>query len=96
MELIDDNHKDKDPELWRIAKERAEFKQSLFTYLIVNGFLWLIWFFTDGDFYSGIPWPVWPMIGWGFGVGWQFYEAYYGSEKDMAEREYDKLKGKRN
>ena len=59
MELIDD----KDPNLWRIAKKRAEFKESLFSYLAVNVFLWLIWYYTDGNFH-GIPWPVWPMLGW--------------------------------
>ena len=88
MERIDE----KDPTLWRKAQERAEFKQGLFTYLAVNGFFWLIWLFTDGDYSSGIPWPLWSMLSWGIWVAFEYYEAYHGSENEMAEREYEKMK----
>ncbi len=88
MEIINE----KDTNLWRIAQKRAAFKQGLFTYLAVNGFFWLIWLYSDGDYSNGIPWPVWPMLGWGLGIAFQYREAYHGSKKDLAEREYEKMK----
>ncbi len=91
MEIINE----KDPNLWRTAQKRAAFKQGLFSYFAVNGFLWLIWFYTDNNYFSGIPWPVWPMLGWGLGLAFEFHEAYYGNKKDMAEREYEKMKNER-
>ena len=36
----------KDPQRWRIAKRRASFKRHLAVYIVVNLFLWLVWFFT--------------------------------------------------
>jgi hypothetical protein len=38
---------DKDQILWMMAQKRARFKKHLFTYLIINIFLWIIWFLTD-------------------------------------------------
>jgi hypothetical protein len=37
---------DKDPVLWEIAQRRASSKKHAFTYLIINAFLWGIWYFT--------------------------------------------------
>ncbi len=63
------NPEGKDPQLWDIAKRRASFKTHLATYVIINVFLWAIWFFTDGDRYgSNLPWPVWSTLGWGIGL----------------------------
>jgi hypothetical protein len=39
----------RDEQLWRIAKKRAGFKKHLATYIIINGFLWAVWFFTKGS-----------------------------------------------
>ncbi len=83
----------KDPELWRIAQKRAKFKRHCFTYLVVNGFFWLIWLFSrHHHHYFGIPWPVWPMLGWGIGLAFNYFEAYHDPKSTLAEREYEKLK----
>lgn len=84
----------KDEKLWRIAKKRADFKKSIFTYLVVIGFLWAIWWFTTGRHtgFQGYPWPVWVMLGWGVGLGFQYFEAYNGNKQDLIEDEYEKLK----
>lgn len=84
----------RDDRLWRIAQKRAQFRKSAYSYLIVNSFLWLVWWFTSGynGKFTGIPWPVWVMLGWGFGLAKQYYEAYYSDKSDLAEREYEKLK----
>lgn len=84
----------KDETLWRLAQKRARFKRHLFTYLVVNTFLWCIWYFSHRDYSgeSGIPWPVWPMFGWGLGIVFQYFEAYHTDLGWNAEKEYEKLK----
>ena len=53
----------RDKHLWRIAKKRAGFKKHLASYIIVNGFLWSVWYFTQGnndfeEMHEGnFPWP---------------------------------------
>ena len=85
-----------DERLWRIAKKRANFRKSLFSYLVINAFLWGIWWFTGGRLTGSgnYPWPIWVMLGWGVGLGFQYFEAYIGDKNDLAMEEYKKLKKK--
>ena len=84
----------KDETLWQVAKKRAHFKRHLFKYVIINLFLWAIWYFTDGykENESGIPWPAWVTLGWGIGIAFNYYEAYHSYRDTSVEREYEKLK----
>ena len=84
----------KDEKLWRVAAKRAAFRKSLFGYLVVNAFLWGIWWVTIGRVhgYHGYPWPVWVMMGWGLGLAFQYFEAYHGTKQDMEEQENERLK----
>ncbi|HEX8515399.1 MAG TPA: 2TM domain-containing protein [Bacteroidia bacterium] len=87
----------RDENLWRIAKKRAGFKKHLASYIIVNGFLWALWFFTNGvsDFdneYNGVPWPIWCSLSWGVGLAFNYYSAYMENKDDDILREYQKLK----
>lgn len=87
----------RDEGLWRLAKKRAGFKKSLITYLLVNAMLWAIWYFTENDHQIGrhdIPWPIWSTIFWGFGIAYQYAEAYFFHSSNATEREYQKLKNK--
>lgn len=79
---------------WKIARKRAAFKKSLFSYIIINAFLWAIWWMTVGRTtgLKGYPWPVWVMLGWGVGLGYQYFEAYNGNKEDLVEQEYERLK----
>jgi Flp pilus assembly protein TadB len=84
------NNEQRDEQLWQIAKARAGFKWGLFSYLIVNAFLVVVWFFTSGiDSYF---WPVWVMLGWGVGLAFQYFQAYHGTKFLTAAEEYEKLK----
>jgi hypothetical protein len=88
---------DRDEKLWRIAKKRAGFKKHLASYIIVNGFLWAMWFFTEGHHISqwgndAFPWPVWPSLGWGIGLAFSYYGAYHDDKESDTLREYQKLK----
>lgn len=86
----------KDEALWAIAKKRADFKKSLFTYIIVNAFLWVLWLFTMGNNVNvqgriPLPWPIWPTLGWGVGIAFQYYAAYNKAGDTLAQKEYEKL-----
>ena len=86
----------RDQRLWLMAKQRAAFKRNLFGYIVVNLFLWAIWWFTQGEEYledrQGIPWPLWVMLGWGLGLAFHYFRAYQGTKHDLTEQEYQKLK----
>ncbi|MCW3127443.1 MAG: hypothetical protein JWO03_3101 [Bacteroidetes bacterium] len=90
----------KDERLWKIAKKRAGFKKHLATYIIVNGFLWAIWFVTESGevdvrhFYNA--WPIWTTLGWGIGLAFNYVSAYHSvGADDSVQREYDRLKNDR-
>ena len=85
----------KDENLWRIAKKRAEFKKHLASYIIINGFLWAIWWVTEGrngcdDLFSA--WPIWVTLSWGVGLAFSYYDAYHDSKEEDTMKEYQKLK----
>lgn len=86
----------RDERLWQTATARAAFKRNLFAYIVVNLFLWLIWWFTAGTDYledrRGIPWPVWVTLGWGLGIAFHYFRAYHGTKYDLTEQEYQRLK----
>ncbi len=86
----------KDEALWRIAKKRAAFKRHLATYVIINAFLWAIWYITMGRIVGldnlYLAWPIWASLGWGVGLAFNYYAAYHEVDKDTAtQREYEKL-----
>ncbi|HQQ94646.1 MAG TPA: 2TM domain-containing protein [Bacteroidia bacterium] len=86
---------EKDKALWKLAKARVAFKRHAFTYLIVNAFFWAIWFAgEEHKTESGMPWPIWPMLGWGIGLAFQYMGAYFPS--NSVENEYNKLKEKKD
>ncbi len=89
-----DNNQQRDERLWRIAKARAAFRTHFTAYLIVNGFLWLIWYLTSSDT-GGTPSPVWPMAGWGLGLAFNYYFAFEQDPFRDATREYEKLQQER-
>ena len=80
----------KDNHLWNIAKRRAGFKISAFTYVAVNCMLIGIWYFTTGP--GSYFWPIWSMLGWGIGVISQYFHAYHGNDIFSVQKEYEKLK----
>ncbi|KAA9332130.1 2TM domain-containing protein [Hymenobacter busanensis] len=84
---------DRDPNLWRMAKARAKFKAHLMTYLLVNALLWAIWFLTGHhDYGTGLPWPIWSTVFWGFGVLMQGVRAYgFAGRREWSEQEYQRL-----
>jgi len=89
------NQQERDPRIWEMARRRAGFRRQLFLYFAVMAFLWLIWYFTGARTYNrGVPWPVWPMAGWGLGLAFQYFNAFHGNGEEAIEREYNRLKNK--
>ena len=88
----------KDPVLWELAQKRATFKGHLVTYIIVNAFFWVLWYFTGQHLEdeSGFPWPIWPMFGWGIGLAFHFAGAYVFPKHNTVENEYQKLKSQQS
>ena len=89
----------RDQELWEVAKKRAAFKYHVLIYFIMNIFFWTLWYIslknniTPPAERDVIPWPVWPMVGWGIGIFFNYLTAY--KNKDfLAEKEYKKLRDK--
>jgi hypothetical protein len=78
----------KDPQLWKQAKERADFKIHLTVYAITMATLWIVWFFTGGI--DSHPWPIYPTAGWGVGVIFNYLGVFRFAK--AADREYEKLK----
>ncbi|CAN5916517.1 hypothetical protein BH11BAC7_BH11BAC7_10850 [soil metagenome] len=82
--------------LWKQAKKRVEFKRHLWTYLIVNLFLWIVWAMTGMEFdhREFVPWPVWSTVGWGIGLAFSYFGAYHGTTVNAVDKEYEKMKNK--
>lgn len=80
--------------LWSIAKKRARFRKQLLSYILVNCFLWGIWFMSGNniDNYDDFPWPAWIMFWWGVGLVFCFVNAYMFNTRSAIENEYQKLK----
>lgn len=84
----------RDPRLWEIAKKRAGFRSHLYSYLIINAFLWAIWYFSNGRHFTwnGFPWPLWVTLGWGIGLAFNYVDAYVYPKSNAVEKEYEKLR----
>ncbi|MBW8686471.1 2TM domain-containing protein [Chitinophaga rhizophila] len=85
----------RDERLWKIAKARASFRTSLLVYLVINAFLWALWFITQGPSHHGIPWPIWPSLGWALGLAFQYFYAWHHDPFGDAVREYEKLQAEK-
>jgi hypothetical protein len=74
-------------------KKKRDFRTHIFIYFLVNAFLVGIWAVTsDAD---GFFWPIFPILGWGIGLGanaWDVYGRRPISE-DEIRREADRLRG---
>jgi hypothetical protein len=72
-------------------KRKRAFKQTLVAYVLVNAFLIGIWAVTGAGFF----WPVFPLLGWGIGLGFQAWGAYghrHDVSEDQVAREMDRLR----
>jgi hypothetical protein len=84
-----------DTKLWKLARKRAQAKRNLTSYVVVNTVLILIWLKGQGwpPAFNNF-WPGWVLFGWGIGLFMSFRDSYGEKTEEIAQREYDKLKGR--
>jgi hypothetical protein len=72
-------------------KKKRDFRTHLFIYALVNAVLVGIWAVTGAGFF----WPVFPILGWGIGVGANAWDVYGRKPitEDEIRRETDRLRG---
>ena len=61
----------RDEAIQRLRK-KSEFHIHLTVYLVINAGLVLIWALT----WRGFFWPLFPMFGWGIGLGFHAWDTY--------------------
>lgn len=66
----------RDQALEQLQKKR-DFRTHVVAYALVNAFFWLIWavVLTTADGPS-LPWPLFPMVGWGIGLAFHAWDTY--------------------
>jgi hypothetical protein len=74
----------------RRLRKKRDFGMHVLIYLLVNGFLVVIWAVTSGDFF----WPIFPIAGWGIGLAANAWDVYGRRPISEAEirREMDRLR----
>ena len=75
----------------RRLKKKRDFKTHVLMYVVVNAFLVVIWALTSEGFF----WPIFPILGWGIGLGanaWDVYGRKPISEGEI-QNEISRLRG---
>ena len=95
------NYYDPQVEAYRQAERRVKAKMGFYwhlaSYVLVNGFLITIYLLTswaDNGFYY--PWFIWPLLGWGIGLFFNFLAVYVfpdtpASRQRMIEKELNTM-----
>ena len=65
-------------------KRKRAFRNQIVMFVLVNAMLVVIWAVSD----SGFFWPIFPIVGWGIGLGAQAYGIY--GEKPISESDVDR------
>ena len=63
-------------EALRRLEKRRHFHGHLVAFVLVNAFLWLIWGVVYAASGLWIPWPVFPLFGWGIGLTFHAWDTY--------------------
>ena len=84
-------------DLYREARKIVEAKKGFYVhfviYLIVSAVIYIVYRLT----WTGYPWFIWPILGWGVGVLFHFLGVFFFSrqsnwDKRAIEKEVQRLK----
>jgi len=88
-----------DEDIRKLAQRRVTAKKGffihLFTYVVINALLVLIWYFVSG---AGYPWFLWALGGWGIGLVFHFVSVFVFPkeggdwERSQVKKEMEKIK----
>ncbi len=71
---------------YKQAERRVQAKMGFYghltSYILVNGFLIVIYLFTSP---GGYPWFIWPMLGWGIGLAFHFAGVFGFGNSNSAD-----------
>lgn len=90
-----------DQEARRRAERRVEailgFKQHAMAYCLVNGVIFIIWLVVALSGGTWFPWFIFPLLGWGIGLGINAWVVYGGGgyeqrHERMVQAEMDKIR----
>ncbi len=72
-------------------KKKRDFRTHLFIYVAVNAVLVVIWAITSS---GSLFWPIFPILGWGIGLGANAWEVYGRKPitEDEIQRESEQLR----
>jgi hypothetical protein len=78
----------------RRVRSRLDFQKNLWSYILVNGFLWMIYFLTTGGGHQSF-WPIWITVFWGIGLFAQWWNLS-GREDERRQRMVEKEMRRKN
>lgn len=83
-----------DPDLRARARKRLDDRRGLgahaLAYVLVNGFLVVIWMMNGADTFF---WPIFPILGWGIGLAFNAWDVLFpGPSEDRIRAEMDRLR----
>ncbi len=81
------------------VKAREDFRIHLLVYVLVNAFLWIIWFATNGPSATEFPWPAFVSLGWGIGLVAHWFTVYGINDarrEEEIQKEMRRLRGDRD
>jgi hypothetical protein len=93
MEGIPDTEQDLRKLAVSRLKKKRDFRTHVAIYVIVNAMLVGIWAVTGAGFF----WPIFPILGWGIGVGANAWDVYGRKPitEDEVRRETERLRSER-
>lgn len=72
-------------------KARRDLGAHILSYVLVNGFLVVIWYMTSNG--ETFFWPIFPLLGWGIGLAFNVWEVYSPEPSEARiQAEMDKLR----
>ncbi len=78
----------------RRVRARLDFQKHLWAYLLINGFLWIIYLMTMNPAHQTF-WPIWSTVFWGIGVVAQWWQLS-GRQDDQRRRMVEEEMRRRN
>ncbi len=85
MDPVDVISDERDQALRSLRRKRG-FRAQVVSYVVINVFLWLLWFATGGAAEQGY-WPAWVSAAWGVGLAFSAWHTY--GEQPISESDID-------